>query len=158
MTDTDDADGGIGGGPRLIGINHVACEVGDVEESLEFYGSIFEFPLRGRSETAAFLDMGDQFLALMEVEGAGGSDEGRHVGLVVDDGEALKERLDDLGIDRLDTNGIDFRDPWGNRLQVVVYDEIQFSKAENVLSGMGFDGEKSDGAIGELAEKGMAPD
>lgn len=143
---------------RLVGTNHTALEVGDVETALEFYRSIFEFPLRGRSETAVFLDMGDQFLALMETDGAVGRDDHRHVGLVVDDGDAVEETLEEEGIERLDTNGIDFHDPWGNRIQIVVYEEVQFTKADGVLTGMGLDLEKSEAAIGELEEKGMVPD
>jgi catechol 2,3-dioxygenase-like lactoylglutathione lyase family enzyme len=149
MTDSDRA--------RLVGTNHVAFEVGDIDEALSFYESVFAFELRGRGDTKAFLDMGDQFLALSETD-AGYHDEGRHVGIVVDDPSLVKDRLDDLGIERLDTGGLDFRDPWGNRLQIVAYEEIQFTKADHVLGGMGLsDLEKSEDAIEELSEKGMAP-
>jgi len=143
---------------RLVGTNHVALEVGDIDEALSFYESVFGFDLRGRGERKAFLDMGDQFLALSETD-AGYHDEGRHVGIVVDDPSLVEARLADLGIDPLDTNGFDFRDPWGNRLQIVAYGEIQFTKADHVLEGMGLsDLEKSEGAIEELSEKGMAPE
>ncbi|MFC4990136.1 VOC family protein [Saliphagus infecundisoli] len=157
MTDEDDT-GSAEDRARLVGINHTALEVGDVDEAIEFYGSIFEFPLRGRSETAVFLDMGDQFLALMETDGADGRDGHRHVGLVVDDSRAVEDRLDALDVSRLDTDGIDFHDPWGNRIQVVVYGEIQFTKAGSVLAGMDLALEKSEAALEELGAKGMAPD
>ncbi|XVH32029.1 VOC family protein [Haloferacaceae archaeon DSL9] len=145
---------------RLVGINHVALEVGDIDAALDFYGSIFAFELRGRSDATAFLDMGDQFLALSETEDAeASSDARRHLGLVVDDADAVEGRLDDLDAFRLDTSGLDVRDPWGNRLQIVEYREIQFTKADRVLAGMGLSNlEKSDAAIDELREKGMAPE
>lgn len=143
--------------PRPVGINHIALVVGDVEAAMSFYRSLFKFDLRGRTEGSAFLDMGDQFLALMAGE-PGEADTERHFGLVVDDAAALEERLDAEGVETLDTGGLDFRDPWGNRVQVVEYSEVQFSKAEHVRLGMGFDGEKSEAALAELAEKGMAPE
>jgi catechol-2,3-dioxygenase len=153
---------------RLVGINHVALSVGDVETALEFYQSVFEFDVRGRTETGVFLDMGDQFLALVETTGdaadddavsESGVDDHRHVGLVVDDRAAVERALDEHGVDPLPTNGLDFRDPWGNRLQIVAYDEIQFTKADHVREGMGLSAlEKSAAALAELAEKGMAPD
>jgi catechol 2,3-dioxygenase-like lactoylglutathione lyase family enzyme len=144
---------------QLVGINHVALEVGDIEAALDFYGSIFAFELRGRTETGAFLDMGDQFLALAEPhESVEGNDDHRHFGLVVDDPSAVKRRLDELDVERLSTTGLDFHDPWGNRIQIVAYDEIQFTKAEHILSAMDLSGlEKSESAIAELSEKGMAP-
>ncbi|RQG94375.1 VOC family protein [Natrarchaeobius chitinivorans] len=146
--------------PRLVGINHVALEVGDVDAALEFYESIFTVELRGRSETKAFVDMGDQFIALAETDGATDEvDDARHFGLVVDDANRVDRRLETLDIDRLDVPGLEFRDPWGNRVQIVDYEEIQFTKADHVLRGMGLDGlEKSDEAIDELEEKGLGPD
>ena len=144
---------------RLVGINHVALEVGDVEAALEFYGDVFEFELRGQTPSAAFLDVGDQFLALSEVEDPGVVDQHRHFGLVVDDADAVERRLEELDVEMLPVSGLDFLDPWGNRIQVVDYEEIQFTKAEHVLRGMGIDDlEKSDEAITELEEKGMAPE
>lgn len=148
---------------RLVGINHVALPVGDVEAALEFYESVFAFDVRGRIDGGAFLDMGDQFLALMESgdEGAdeSGVDDHRHVGLVVDDRAAVERALDERGIDPLPTSGLDFRDPWGNRLQIVAYEEIQFTKTDRVREGMGLsDLGKSAAALAELAEKGMAPE
>jgi catechol 2,3-dioxygenase-like lactoylglutathione lyase family enzyme len=149
---------------RLVGINHVALPVGDVEAATEFYGSVFEFDVRGRSDTGVFLVMGDQFLALMEASdddaaGEGGVDDHRHVGLVVDDPAAVERALDERGIDPLPTSGLDFRDPWGNRLQIVAYETVQFTKADHVREGMGLSNlGKSAAALAELAEKGMAPE
>ncbi len=146
---------------RLVGINHVALEVGDVERAVEWYGRLFEFDLRGRSSSGAFIDMGDQFIALGETESAGEvSDASRHFGLVVDDREAVERRLDELEVERLPTSGCDFRDPWGNRVQVVEYADVQFTKADHVLDGMDLDEDtrrKAESALAELAAKGMAP-
>jgi lactoylglutathione lyase len=141
---------------RLVGLNHVALEVGDVEEALEFYGRIFEFELRGRGGRMAFIDMGDQFIALA----AGRTqppDRHRHFGLVVDDKEAARRALQDAGLDVQPRGSLDFADPWGNHIQVVEYSEIQFSKTEDVLRGMGLgDLEKSSSALEELRTKGLA--
>ena len=145
---------------RLVGINHVALEVGDIEEALDFYGEIFEFELRGRTTSGAFIDMGDQFIALAETDvAADRKDDHRHFGLVVDDLNAVESRLDELDVERVPTQGLEFRDPWGNRFQIVDYGEIQFTKPEHILNAMGFSElEKSDSALNELSEKGMAPD
>src|SRR5688500_14879606 len=116
---------------RLIGMNHVALEVGDVEEALAFYGRVFEFELRGRARRMAFLDMGDQFLALAEGR-TQPPDEGRHLGLVVDDLEAARRALEEAGAEILPGRGLDFRDPWGNHVQVVAYADIQFTKAPEI--------------------------
>jgi lactoylglutathione lyase len=141
--------------PRLVGINHVALEVGDVEEALAFYGRIFDFELRGRAGRMAFLDMGDQFVAL----GEGRSqppDHHRHLGLVVDDAGAARQALVAAGVEILPGHGLDFRDPWGNRIQVVEYGDIQFSKTPEVLAGMGLAGlEKTERAREELRRKGL---
>ncbi len=140
---------------RLVGINHVALEVGDIEEALAFYGQIFEFSLRGRSPGAAFVDMGDQFIALMK----GNSqppDRARHFGLVVDDKEAARRALESAGAEILPGRGLDFRDPWGNHVQVVQYDEVQFTKTERVLTRMGLDLAKTEKALAELRAKGLA--
>jgi lactoylglutathione lyase len=143
---------------RLVGLNHVALEVRDVEEALEFYGRIFEFTLRGRGGRMAFIDMGDQFIALA----AGRTqepDRHRHLGLVVDDKEAARRALQEEDVDVQPRGSVDFRDPWGNHIQVVEYGEIQFTKAENVLRGMGLDDlSKSEQALEELRAKGLAPD
>ena len=144
--------------PRLVGINHIALEVGDVDEALEFYGRIFEFTLRGRGGRMAFIDMGDQFIALA----AGRTqppDSHRHFGLVVDDKEATRRALKEAGADILPGVGLDFRDPWGNHVQVVEYSEIQFTKAPEILRGLGLDGlEKSPEALAELRAKGIEAD
>jgi lactoylglutathione lyase len=126
---------------RLVGLNHVALEVDDVEEALEFYGRIFEFELRGRGARMAFIEMGDQFF-----------------GLVVDDKEAARRALQEAGVDVQPSGSLDFRDPWGNHVQVVQYDQIQFTKADHVLRGMGLeDLEKSESALEELRAKGLGP-
>jgi lactoylglutathione lyase len=141
--------------PRLVGLNHVALEVGDVAEALEFYGRIFDFELRGRGRRMAFIDMGDQFIALA----AGRTqppDAHRHFGLVVDDKEAARQALQEAGVEVQPSGSVDFRDPWGNHVQVVEYGEIQFTKAEHVLRGMGLAGlEKSEDALRELRAKGI---
>ena len=140
---------------RLVGINHVALEVGDVDEALAFYGRIFEFRLRGRPRGMAFIDMGDQFIALARGR-TRPPDEGRHFGLVVDDRERVRAALEEAGAEILPGRGLDFRDPWGNHVQVVDYADIQFTKDEAVLDGMGM-GElgKSDSALRELEQKGL---
>jgi lactoylglutathione lyase len=142
---------------RAVGFNHVAIEVGDIEEALAFYGRLLDFKLRGKSDTSAFIDMGDQFLALQKGR-TQGTDDGRHFGLVVDDKDAVRKALAAAGIEPLPGRFLDFRDPWGNRIEIVGYDNIQFSKAPNVLRGMGLAHlSKNDNAIKELAEKNMAP-
>jgi catechol-2,3-dioxygenase len=143
---------------KLVGLNHIALEVGDVGEALEFYGRVFEFELRGRGGSMAFIDMGDQFIALA----AGRTqepDSHRHFGLVVGDKEAARRALQDAGVDVQPRGSVDFHDPWGNHVQVVEYGEIQFSKTEDVLHGMGLEGlEKSEEALEELRAKGLAPE
>jgi len=141
---------------RLVGINHVVLEVGDVEEALAFYGRVFDFELRGRAGGMAFLDMGDQFLVLAEGR-TQPPDGGRHFGLVVDDLERARRSLEEAGAEILAGRGLDFRDPWGNRVQLVRYSEVQFSKTPAVLAGMGLeDLPKSEAALEELRKKGLA--
>jgi predicted enzyme related to lactoylglutathione lyase len=140
--------------PRLVGINHVALEVGDIEQALAFYGRIFELALRGRMRGAAFVDIGDQFIALMEGPGQP-PDRSRHFGLVVDDKEAARRALEDAGVEIVPGRGLDFRDPWGNHVQVVQYDEVQFTKADPILRGMGLELGKTDKALAELRDKGL---
>jgi catechol 2,3-dioxygenase-like lactoylglutathione lyase family enzyme len=138
-----------------MGINHVALEVSDLERALEFYGGIFEIELRGRVPGMAFLDMGDQFIALSEGRSQPPDDD-RHLGLVVDDREATRRALERAGAEILPGRGLDFRDPWGNHVQVVEYADVQFTKERNVLAGMGLaELEKSERALGELREKGL---
>ena len=141
--------------PRLIGINHVALEVGDLEAALDFYGRVFEFEIRGRATGMAFLDMGDQFIALSEGRSQPADGE-RHFGLVVDDLEAARRALAEGGAEIVPSRGLDFRDPWGNHVQVVEYGRIQFTKTDPVLKGMGT-GElpKTEEALDELRAKGL---
>ena len=143
--------------PRLVGLNHVALEVGDVEEALEFYGRIFELELRGRSGRMAFVDMGDQFVALAQGR-TQPADAHRHFGLVVDDKAAARAALQEAGVQVAPRGRLDFRDPWGNHVQVVDYADVQFSKTHDVLQGMGLGSlEKNEGALEELRRKGLAP-
>src|SRR5688500_15170733 len=140
---------------RLVGINHVALEVGDLDAALEFYGSWLAFELRGRVPGMAFLDAGDQFLALSEGRRQGPDDD-RHFGLVVDDRDAVRAALAEAGIRPEPARGLNVRDPWGNVVEIVDYREIQFSKAPGVLEGMGLSGlEKTEAARRELADKGL---
>jgi catechol-2,3-dioxygenase len=140
---------------RLVGINHVALEVGDVEEALRWYGQFFEFELRGRAGRMAFIDMGDQFIALAAT-GEHSPDRARHFGLVVDDKEAVRVAMRGAGIDVADRGSLDVHDPWGNQVQVVDYRDIQFTKAPEVLRALGLDGlGKSDSAKQELQAKGI---
>ncbi len=140
--------------PRVVGINHVAVEVGDLDEALAFYGRMFDLTLRGRGRRMAFIDMGDQFLAL-SVGRRQPPDEARHIGLVVDDREAALAAAREAGAEMIGDN--DFRDPWGNHFQVVDYGDIQFTKTDRILAGMGLDGlEKREQALEELRAKGLA--
>jgi catechol 2,3-dioxygenase-like lactoylglutathione lyase family enzyme len=144
--------------PRVVGFNHVALEVGDIDEALAFYGQLFDFELRGKSDTMAFIDLGDQFLALQKGRRQA-ADDGRHFGLVVESKEAARQALKAAGVSTLGGRFLDFLDPWGNRIEIVGYDNIQFTKAPNVLRGMGLAHlSKNDSARRELAEKGMAPE
>ena len=139
---------------RLVGINHVALEVGDIDEALEFYGRAFELTLRGRGRHMAFVDIGDQFIAL-EAARTQPPDAGRHIGIVVDDRDRALELLVAAGAERV--GGNDVRDPWGNRLQIVDYRDVQFTKAPWILEAMGLgDLEKSERALEELRGKGLA--
>ncbi len=140
---------------RLVGINHVVLEVADLDEALGFYGRVFELDLRGRLPGMAFIDMGDQFLVLGEGR-TQVPDGARHFGLVVDDRDEVRRRLEAEGAEILPGRGLDFRDPWGNHIQVVEYADVQFSKTPAVLGGIGL-GElsKSEAALRELREKGL---
>ena len=141
---------------RLVGINHVVLEVDDLEEALAFYSRLFEIELRGRVPGMAFVDMGDQFLVLAEGRSQE-PDGGRHFGLVVDDREEVRRHVEEAGAEILGGRGLDFRDPWGNHVQVVQYSDIQFSKTPEVLAGMGLDGlGKRESALRELRGKGLA--
>jgi lactoylglutathione lyase len=139
----------------LVGINHVALEVGDIDQALAFYGRVFDFELRGRSDTMAFIDMGDQFIALATGRSQA-KDRDRHFGLVVDDRAPVRAALEDAGAEILPGRSLDFLDPWGNHIQVVEYGDIQFTKSAAVLKAMGLgDLGKSQQALQELADKGM---
>ena len=141
----------------LVGFNHVALEVGDLAEALEFFGRLFEVKLRGRGPGMAFVDAGDQFIALFEGQ-TRQPDEHRHVGLVVDDRRPVRRALREMGVEVLPGRGLDFLDPWGNRWQVLDYSEVQFTKAPHVLRGMGLGQlRKSEDALEELRRKGLAP-
>jgi catechol 2,3-dioxygenase-like lactoylglutathione lyase family enzyme len=140
---------------RLVGINHVALEVGDVEAALELYGRLFAFELRGRAPGMAFLDMGDQFLALSEGRRQP-RDDGRHFGLVVDDKEAVRSAVEREGLERLPGRRLDFYDPWGNRFEVVDYRDIQFERAPGVKRKLGIEAlAKTDTARAEIHERGL---
>jgi predicted enzyme related to lactoylglutathione lyase len=146
------------GKPRLVGFNHVAIEVGDIEEALAFYGNLFAFELRSREPGMGFIDLGDQFLALQETQNPSPTG-GRHFGLVVEDKEAARAAIVEAGITIEPGPFLDFRDPWGNLIEIVGYQNIQFTKADHVLRGMGLSHlRKNEQAIRELAEKGMTLD
>ena len=139
--------------PRPVGINHVALEVDDIERALAFYGRLFDIRRVERADGGAFVDLGDQFIAMFEP----GANEDRHFGLVVDDKEAARRVLAAEGVELLATGRLDFRDPFGNRVQLVQYDQIQFLKASTVLQGIGLDSlAKTEAAIAELRSNGLA--
>jgi catechol 2,3-dioxygenase-like lactoylglutathione lyase family enzyme len=143
--------------PRLVGINHIALEVGDLEQALEWYGRLFEFEIVREADfpRMAFLQMGDQFIALSEGRSQAADDD-RHFGLVVDDKPAVRAALEAAGAEILPGRGLDFLDPWGNRVQVVAYGDIQFSKTPEVMRGMGLELPKSERALAELREAGLS--
>ena len=138
---------------RAVGINHVALEVDSIDEALEFYGRLFAIDLRGRIPGMAFVDLGDQFIALAEGR-SGGPDRARHFGLVVDDQPAVLAAAREAGVEIFGGNS--FLDPWGNQVQVVAYEEIQFTKTPEILRGMGLDLGKTESARRELREKGLS--
>jgi predicted enzyme related to lactoylglutathione lyase len=138
---------------KPVGINHVALEVGDLEEALAFYGRLFDVELRGRAGRMAFIDLGDQFIALAEGRRQGPDDE-RHFGLVVDDKEATLEAAREAGAR---VRGNTFTDPWGNNLQVVGYEDVQFTKTPEILEAMGLEVGKTDRAKAEIRQK-LGPD
>lgn len=141
---------------RPLGINHVVLEVDDLAKALEFYGALFEFTLRGQSEHNAFIDLGDQFIQLT-LGRSQVPDTKRHFGLVVDDRDAVRRAMEKLGVKSINDR-LNILDPWGNRIEIVPYDDCQFTKASHVLKGMGINAPaKSANAIEELTKKGMAP-
>ena len=140
---------------RLIGFNHIALEVGNVDEALELYGRLFAFELRGRAGRMAFIDAGDQFLALSEGRRQAPDDE-RHFGLVVDDVAAVRAAVEREGLEIVGSRGLDFLDPWGNHFQVVAYQDIQFERAPGVKRKLGIEGlEKTDAARAEIRDRGL---
>ena len=142
---------------RAVGINHLALEVGSLDEALAFYGKLFDVELRGRIPGMAFINLGDQFLALAQRSAQGNPrepDAERHFGLVVDDRAAVLAAAREAGVEIFGGNS--FRDPWGNHVQVVEYGDIQFTKAPEILRGMGLELEKSESALRELRDKGLA--
>ena len=140
----------------MVGINHIALAVGDVDEAVEFYGRIFDLELRGRTPGMAFLDMGDQFIALAEGRSQA-ADDGRHFGLVVDDKDAVRAAVDREGLERVPGRRLDFFDPWGNRFEVVAYADIQFDRVPGVKRKLGIeDLPKSDSAHKEIRDRGLA--
>jgi len=151
MSETNQAQGAK---PRLVGINHIAIEVGDIDQALEFYGEIFDFKLRARRGGNAFIELGDQFINMMQVTEPH-EDRRRHFGLVVDDRSSVRARVEAAGGKLVPGPFLDFLDPWGNRVEVIEYANIQFTKAPQVLRAMGFDLDKNENARRELAEKGM---
>ena len=142
---------------KAVGINHVALEVGDIDEALTFYGRFLEFEIHSRSDTIAFIYFGDQFINFSKGR-TQAPDENRHFGIAVDNKELARQTLEGMGVTFLDGRFMDFLDPWGNRVEITTYTKIQFSKADHVLKGMGLGHlEKSESAIVELREKGLAP-
>ena len=142
---------------RAVGINHVALEVGNIDEALAFYGGFIDFDLASKSETAAFVYFGDQFINF-SLGRTQGPDEKRHFGIAVDDKDLAREMLEGMGITFLDNRFLDFLDPWGNRVEITTYTNIQFCKADHVLKGMGLAHlSKTDNAIEQLRKKNMAP-
>jgi len=140
---------------RAVGINHVALEVGDIGEALDFYGKLFDLDLLGRGETDAFIGLGDQFIALFK-GGTDARDTGRHFGLAVDDPAKGRAILESMGVALMPGKGVNFNDPWGNYVQLVTYEKIQFAKTPAVLRAMGMDDlEKTDAAKREMADKGF---
>jgi lactoylglutathione lyase len=141
---------------RPLGINHVVLEVDDLDKALEFYGALFDFTLRGRGDHNAFIDLGDQFIQLT-LGRTQVPDTKRHFGLVVDDREAVRRAMERVGIESINDR-LNILDPWGNRIEIVPYDDCQFTKADHVLNGMGVVPiEKTTSAVEELRKKGMTP-
>ena len=140
---------------KLIGVNHVALEVGDLDEAVELYGRLFDFEPRGRAPGMAFLDMGDQFLALAE-HGDREGDSSRHFGLVVDDIELARAAVEREGLEVVGSRGLTFLDPWGNQVQVVDYRRIQFERTDGVKRKLGIEElRKDESALAEIAERGL---
>ncbi len=143
---------------HAVGINHIALEVGDIEEALAFYGSFLEFDVQSQSDTDAFIYFGDQFINFAKHSDRQ-PDQKRHFGIAVDDKELVRETLKSMGVKEIDGKFLDFLDPWGNRVEITTYVAIQFTKADHVLRGMGLGHlGKTDDALAELKARGMAPE
>ena len=143
---------------RAVGINHVALEVGDIDEALQFYAGFLDFEIASRDADAAFIYFGDQFINFSRGRRQG-PDEARHFGIAVDDKALARQRLEEMGVALLPGRFLDFLDPWGNRVEITTYTNIQFSKAEHVLRGMGLSHlAKTEEALAELRARGMAPE
>ncbi len=143
--------------PKFIGINHVALEVGNIDEALEFYGRFFDFTLQSRSKDMAFIEMGDQFIALSAPREQP-RDIDRHFGLVVDQRAGLREKLEKAGVEIVTPKRLDFIDPWGNRIEIVPYEDIQFVKQPGALELLDAGRlRKTDAAKQELLDKGIEP-
>ena len=142
---------------KPVGINHVALEVGDIEEALDFYGGFLELGIVSRSEKAAFVYFGDQFINFIAGR-TQGPDRRRHFGIAVDDKPLVRERLAEMDVELIGGRFLAFLDPWGNRVEITTYENIQFTKADHVLRGMGLGHlKKTEAALRELMDKGMAP-
>ena len=142
---------------KAVGINHIALEVGDIDEALAFYGRFLDFQIQSKSDTAAFIYFGDQFINFSKGR-TQAPDDARHFGIAVDDKDLARRLLEAMGIEFLDSRFLDFLDPWGNRVEITTYVNIQFTKADHVLRGMGLSHlEKTDNALQELRKKNMAP-
>ena len=140
---------------KAIGINHIALEVGDIDAALEFYGAFLDFEITARSETAAFVYFGDQFINFAKGRQQAADDQ-RHFGIAVDDKDLARELLEQLGVEFVDSRFLDFLDPWGNRVEITTYTNIQFSKTDAVLAGMGLAHlEKTEKAKAELRKRGL---
>ncbi|MGI9184190.1 MAG: VOC family protein [Solirubrobacteraceae bacterium] len=143
---------------RALGVNHIAFEVHDLDQTLAWYERYFVFTLRGRRGSMAWIDLGDQFIALSEGRPEA-PDRGRHVGLVVDDKEQLRAQLIAAGQDVAREGSLRLRDPSGNVLEIVDYREVQFTKSPVALRALGAGGlEKRQSAREELRAKGLADD
>ncbi len=148
---------GNGKKARAVGINHIALEVGNIQEALDFYGRFIEFDIESQSDTAAFIYFGDQFINF-SLGRKQGPDDNRHFGIAVDNKELAKRTLEGMGVKFLGGPFLDFLDPWGNRVEITTYVNIQYTKADHILEGMGLGHlKKSDEAISELREKNMSP-
>ena len=142
---------------NAIGINHIALEVGDIDDALAFYGSFLNFEISSQSDNAAFIYFGDQFINFSKGRRRG-PDDARHFGIAVDDKDLVRRTLKDMGVKLISEKFLDFLDPWGNRVEITTYAKIQFTKADHVLKGMGLTHvTKTDDALQELAKKNMVP-